>query len=201
MRFVNRILHVRSERPDIQERGSPRRSTTFQLADPNQTGHSVGTRPQLFLTGVYPGSPAPLFMLTRDIRSQVDRIWDSFWSGGISNPLEVIEQITFLLFLKRLDDLHTLEERKATRLNKPIARRVFPEGIDARGRPCDDFRWGRFKHFAPADMYVLMVGPCSAPAVHATVPGRFCMVENARRGVKNYTRPSGLRGFGALARS
>ena len=54
-------------------------------------------------------------MLTGEIRNQVDRIWDAFWSGGISNPLEVIEQITYLLFLKRLDDLHTLEELKATR--------------------------------------------------------------------------------------
>ena len=45
-------------------------------------------------------------MLTGEIRGQVDRIWDAFWSGGISNPLEVIEQITYLLFLRRLDDLH-----------------------------------------------------------------------------------------------
>lgn len=58
-------------------------------------------------------------MLTGEIRSQIDRIWDSFWSGGISNPLEVIEQITYLLFLKRLDDLHTLEENKAIRLKRP----------------------------------------------------------------------------------
>jgi len=43
-------------------------------------------------------------MLTGEIRSQIDRIWDTFWSGGISNPLEVIEQITCLLFLKRLDE-------------------------------------------------------------------------------------------------
>ena len=47
-------------------------------------------------------------MLTGQIRSQVDRIWDAFWSGGIANPLEVIEQITYLLFLRRLDDLETL---------------------------------------------------------------------------------------------
>ena len=45
-------------------------------------------------------------MLTGDIRNQIDRIWDAFWSGGISNPLEVIEQITYLLFIRRLDDLH-----------------------------------------------------------------------------------------------
>ena len=50
-------------------------------------------------------------MLTGEIRNQIDRVWDAFWSGGISNPLEVIEQITYLLFLKRLDDLQTAEER------------------------------------------------------------------------------------------
>ena len=49
-------------------------------------------------------------MLTGEIKNQIDRIWDAFWSGGISNPLEVIEQITYLLFLRRLDDLQTLEE-------------------------------------------------------------------------------------------
>jgi type I restriction enzyme M protein len=52
-------------------------------------------------------------MLTGEIRSQIDRIWDTFWSGGISNPLEVIEQITYLQFLKRLDEQETAEELKA----------------------------------------------------------------------------------------
>jgi type I restriction enzyme M protein len=92
-------------------------------------------------------------MLTGDIRSQIDRIWDAFWSGGISNPLEVIEQITYLLFLKRLDDLHALEENKSARLKAPMERRVFPKGQDARGRSYEDFRWSRFKNFAPAEMY------------------------------------------------
>ena len=52
-------------------------------------------------------------MITGAIKSQVDQIWNAFWSGGISNPLEVMEQITYLLFLRRLDDLHTLEENKS----------------------------------------------------------------------------------------
>jgi type I restriction enzyme M protein len=67
-------------------------------------------------------------MLTGEIRSQVDAIWSSFWTGGISNPLEVIEQITYLLFLRRLDELQEVEELKATRLKKPIERRFFPKG-------------------------------------------------------------------------
>ena len=67
-------------------------------------------------------------MLTGEIRSQIDAVWNAFWSGGISNPLEVIEQITYLLFLRRLDDLQTLEENKATRLGKPVERHIFPKG-------------------------------------------------------------------------
>lgn len=54
-------------------------------------------------------------MLTGEIRNQVDRVWDAFWSGGISNSLEVIEQLTYLLFIKRLDELHTVREAKAHR--------------------------------------------------------------------------------------
>jgi len=92
-------------------------------------------------------------MLTGELRNQVDRIWDAFWSGGISNPLEVIEQITYLLFLRRLDDLPTLEENKAMRLKRPLERRIFPEGNDGRGRPYADLRWSRFKHAAPAPMF------------------------------------------------
>ena len=92
-------------------------------------------------------------MVTGDIKNQVDAIWNAFWTGGISNPLEVIEQITYLLFLKRLDDLHTLEENKANRLKKPMQRRIFPEGKDERGRDYSDLRWSSFKHFEPKEMF------------------------------------------------
>jgi type I restriction enzyme M protein len=80
-------------------------------------------------------------MLTGEIRNQVDQIWNAFWSGGVSNPLSVIEQITYLLFIKRLDDLHTLEESKAETLGIPMERRVFPDGADERGRAYADMRW------------------------------------------------------------
>ncbi len=95
-------------------------------------------------------------MLTGELRGQVDAIWNAFWSGGIANPIEVIEQITYLLFQRRLDDLHTLEENKAIRLGKPIERRVYPYGADAKGRDYADLRWSRFKNFAPAEMYTVV---------------------------------------------
>jgi len=74
-------------------------------------------------------------MLTGEVRNQIDRIWDAFWSGGIANPLEVIEQITYLLFLRRLDDLQVLEENKAVRLKKPGRARRSGWGLLMRGRP------------------------------------------------------------------
>src|SRR6202171_165267 len=95
-------------------------------------------------------------MLTGELRNQIDRIWDAFWSGGISNPLEVIEQITYLLFLRRLDELQTLQELKAERLKKPIERQVFPKGKDSKGRPYKDFRWANFKNLEPRKMYTVV---------------------------------------------
>ena len=95
-------------------------------------------------------------MLTGDIRNQIDRIWDAFWSGGISNPLEVMEQITYLLFLRRLDDLQTLEENTSVQLGRPIERRIVPEGNNPRGKPYEQLRWSRFKHVEAREMFAVV---------------------------------------------
>ena len=79
-------------------------------------------------------------MLTGEIRSQIDQIWNAFWSGGISNPLEVIEQITYLLSLKRLDEQETAEELKANREKKPMQKRFLPAGKDSKKRSFQDYR-------------------------------------------------------------
>ena len=59
-------------------------------------------------------------MLTGELKTKIDAVWNDFWSGGISNPLEVMEQLTYLLFIKGLDERRTLAERKAHRTGKPI---------------------------------------------------------------------------------
>jgi type I restriction enzyme M protein len=95
-------------------------------------------------------------MVTGELKSQVDKVWNAFWSGGIANPMEVMEQITYLLFIKRLDELHTLAENKANTLKAPIENPVFPEGTDNAGRrprPYQDLRWSHFKNFPTQDMY------------------------------------------------
>src|SRR5271165_6586632 len=92
-------------------------------------------------------------MIVGEIRNQIDNIWNDFWSGGLSNPLSVMEQITYLLFIKRLDELQNNEERKAAMLKQPLERRIFPEGADPRGRPYADLRWSAFKLFEPKEMF------------------------------------------------
>lgn len=64
-------------------------------------------------------------MITGTIKSQVDRIWDAFWSGGISNPLEVIEQMTYLLFIKRLDEIHSVRDKKGSATGQAHRRAGF----------------------------------------------------------------------------
>ena len=59
-------------------------------------------------------------MITGALKNQVDKLWLEFWQGGVSNPLSVIEQITFLMFLRLFDLAETREEKKAARLGKPF---------------------------------------------------------------------------------
>jgi type I restriction enzyme M protein len=64
-------------------------------------------------------------MITGELKSKVDKLWTTFWNNGISNPLSVIEQISYLLFIKRLDDLEQAKEKKAQRLNRPVKNPTF----------------------------------------------------------------------------
>ena len=64
-------------------------------------------------------------MLTGQIRNNVDKLWEKFWTGGITNPLTVIEQISYLMFARMLDMQEEVAERKAARSKKEFDR-LFP---------------------------------------------------------------------------
>ena len=85
-------------------------------------------------------------MITGELKGKIDKIWDAFWSGGIANPLEVIEQITYLLFMRRLDDLQTLEENKARRLGTLVENPIFSAGEK-------NLRWSTLKNLDAAVMH------------------------------------------------
>src|SRR5262245_59830441 len=82
--------------------------------------------------------------LTTQQKSDIDRLWTEFWTGGITNPLTVIEQISFLMFARLLDVMETTGERKAERLKRPVKGR-FAGANDPR-------RWKNFKQKDAAEM-------------------------------------------------
>lgn len=82
--------------------------------------------------------------LTTQQKSEVDKLWTEFWTGGITNPLTVIEQISFLMFARLLDVMETTGERRATRLKKP-----FKGRFDG---PNDPRRWKNFRQKDAAEM-------------------------------------------------
>jgi type I restriction enzyme M protein len=84
-------------------------------------------------------------MITGDLKNKVDKLWEDIWSGGISNPLTAIEQISYLLFIKRLDDLHTAREKKANRLGRSIENPIYSSEQN-------HLRWSRFKDLPASEM-------------------------------------------------
>lgn len=87
-------------------------------------------------------------MITGELRSQIDKVWEAFWTGGLSNPLTVIEQMTYLLFIRRLDELQTQKESQANLLKKPIVDPIYTESEY-------ELRWSRFKNMDPEVMHKL----------------------------------------------
>ena len=82
-------------------------------------------------------------MITGKLRSDIDKLWEEFWTGGITNPLTVIEQISFLMFARMLDINETREEKKASRTKSKNWPRMFPADKQ-------HLRWGNLKELPGA---------------------------------------------------
>lgn len=87
-------------------------------------------------------------MITGELKSQVDKIWEAFWTGGVSNPLSVIEQFTYLLFVRRLDERQTLQEKKANMIGGKVETPFYTEDQK-------ELRWSHFKNLDPESMFEL----------------------------------------------
>lgn len=88
-------------------------------------------------------------MITGTLKSSIDKLWTEFWTGGITNPLTVIEQITFLMYARLLDMNETSDEKRSLRSGKPFNRR-----FDDEQQP---LRWQSLKHTESADELLRIV--------------------------------------------
>ncbi|SER43443.1 MULTISPECIES: type I restriction-modification system subunit M [Pseudomonas] len=85
-------------------------------------------------------------MLTGTIRNDIDKLWEKFWTGGITNPLTVIEQISYLMFARMLDMQEEVAERKAKRTGK--IDRLFPDTPEGQL-----LRWKNFKNLSGRELH------------------------------------------------
>ena len=76
-------------------------------------------------------------MITGELKNKIDKIWDDMYSYGIANPLTVIEQLTYLFFIRSLDEVETANERQDSLLGITTDR-IFPENKQ-------HLRWSKFK--------------------------------------------------------
>lgn len=92
--------------------------------------------------------------MTGELGNKIDGLWEIFWNGGITNPLDVIEQMTYLMFIKDLDDTDNLRAKEAAMLGLPF-QSIFAENVDIGGRVVDgsQLKWSTFHDFPAEKMY------------------------------------------------
>ena len=94
-------------------------------------------------------------MVTGELKQRIDALWTEFWQGGITNPLTVIEQITFLMYARLLDINETRDEHRAKRTGKLFQRR-FKENEQ-------HLRWQNVRH-TPAEKVIPLSARSGLPA-------------------------------------
>lgn len=103
-------------------------------------------------------------MITGEIKNKIDQIWDTFFVAGITNPITVLEQMTYIFFMKMLDDKQLQEEENARDWDSEVQNPTFidgklwvnPEAVsdeERAGVPYENLRWHVFKNFGADNMY------------------------------------------------
>ena len=87
-------------------------------------------------------------MLTGELKNKIDSIWEMFWTGGITNPLDVVEQMTYLMFIHDLDDVDNLRAKEAAMLETEH-KTIFADSVIIGERIVDgkQLKWSVFRDF------------------------------------------------------
>ncbi len=106
-------------------------------------------------------------MITGEIKNKIDQIWDTFFVAGITNPITVLEQMTYIFFMKMLDDKQLQEEENARDWDTEVQNPTFPAGQlwinpeavseeEKKGVPYENLRWHVFKNFGSDNMFKIV---------------------------------------------
>ena len=93
-------------------------------------------------------------MITGELKNKIDSIWEIFWTGGLTNPLDVIEQMTYMMFIHDLDDSDNLRAKEAAMLGLPY-QSIFADEVQIGDRTIagNQLKWSIFHDFPAAKMY------------------------------------------------
>ena len=96
-------------------------------------------------------------MLTGELRNKIDRLWETFWTGGITNPLDVVEQMTYLMFIHDLDETDNLHSKESAMLGLPH-KSIFAGEVPVGDRTVagEQLKWSRFHDFPAGQMYTVV---------------------------------------------
>lgn len=96
-------------------------------------------------------------MVTGELKNKVDGLWEIFWTGGLTNPLDVIEQMTYLMFIRDLDDSDNVHMKESIMLSLPY-KSIFEENVTIGDRkvPGNQLKWSVFHDFPAQKMYANM---------------------------------------------
>ena len=95
--------------------------------------------------------------MTGELGNKIDNLWEIFWNGGITNPLDVVEQMTYLMFIKDLDDTDNLHAKEAAMLGLPY-KSIFADEVEIGDRKVDgnQLKWSTFHDFPAQRMYTVV---------------------------------------------
>ena len=101
-------------------------------------------------------------MVTGELKSKIDSLWEIFWTGGLTNPLDVIEQMTYLMFIHDLDESDNTHAKEAAMLGLPY-KSIFAGEVQVGERTVDgaQLKWSVFHDFPAGKMYSTMQEMCS----------------------------------------
>ena len=96
-------------------------------------------------------------MVTGELKNKIDRLWETFWTGGITNPLDVVEQMTYLMFIHDLDAADNQRAKESAMLGLPH-KSIFAGDITIgeRSIPGEQLKWSVFRDFPAGQMYSVM---------------------------------------------
>ena len=96
-------------------------------------------------------------MITGELRNKIDRLWETFWTGGITNPLDVVEQMTYLMFIHDLDETDNLRAKESAMLGLPH-QSIFAGEVQVGDRTVagEQLKWSRFHDFPAGQMYAVV---------------------------------------------